>query len=206
MKAQAQSAHIPTLIEPLGPKDVVHQGKLIQVYEQRVRLPNGHETRFEVARRPPGVRVIATTDRSVLLNKEWRHEHNSWDYRLPGGKVVDDFASFEALMLEKDELFALAMRAAARELEEETGIVDFKDLRLLHVSSCGATVEWDLYYFTVTVESEHLPSRPCITAEGECVVPAFYAFDTAMELFREGFILEDRSASTLLRYLLARSA
>ena len=42
-----------------------------------------------------------------------------------------------------------AKKAATREAREEAGVM-IQNPELIHISHCGANVEWDLYYYLVT--------------------------------------------------------
>ncbi len=87
-----------------GPEKVVYKGRILEIVEQPMRLGDKKMT-FEMARRAPGVRlIIADTSRQkILLTKEYRYEFEDYDYRLPGGKVVDTLEEFNSL---GDELLA----------------------------------------------------------------------------------------------------
>lgn len=42
---------------------------------------------FERYRRAPGVRLVfVSPENKILITKEYRHENNGYDLRLPGGK------------------------------------------------------------------------------------------------------------------------
>ena len=101
---------------------------------------------FERARRPPGVRVIITRDEKILLSREYRREQEKYDYRLPGGKVIDTLSLWRGFTGDIQEE---AKNAAIRESREEVGI-DIKNPSLFHTSHCGSNIEWDLYYFVAT--------------------------------------------------------
>lgn len=62
------------------------------LYKEKLVCIEENESRsFERAVRPPGVRALLYNDKGlILLTREFRHETNSFDYRLTGGKVFDD--------------------------------------------------------------------------------------------------------------------
>ena len=135
---------------------IVYQGKIVELLEYPV-LINGKENIFEKARRSPGVRlIIRTSDGQFILNREKRHEFGlEEDLRLPGGKVFDSLIEYNDFLLkyDKKELLGKAKEAAVREAIEEAGIKP-TEIEFLSVSKCGATMEWDLYYFFVTKYEE----------------------------------------------------
>ena len=49
----------------------------------------------EIVRRPPGVRLLIVKEGNVLLTKEYRHEADGYDFRLPGGKVFESLRDFK---------------------------------------------------------------------------------------------------------------
>lgn len=82
----------------------------LRVFEQRVRLPNGHEIQeFHRIEGPDWAAVLALTDdESAVLVRQYRHGAGESSLELPAG-VID--AGEEGLA------------AAQRELAEETGFV-----------------------------------------------------------------------------------
>jgi ADP-ribose pyrophosphatase len=92
--------------EPLR-RRTVFRGRLLQVFEDAVRLPGGQEAGREVVEHPGAVTVVATdaSDR-VILVRQWRHAVGRALWELPAGTR------------EKGEEPAATAR---RELTEETG-------------------------------------------------------------------------------------
>ncbi len=181
---------------------VVYQGKIIEVVEEEVEI-GGNMRTFEFARRAPGSRtiVIAKTGK-ILLSKEYRREANGYDYRLPGGKVFDTLSEYNAfLSQEPDEarMAEIAEAGARKELAEEVGI-NKADMELLYLSRCGATVEWDLYYFVAHVVDESLGEQQL--EEGEDIMVEWVSRGRAKSIALDGSkFSEDRSAAVLLRYV-----
>lgn len=174
---------------------ILHQGKMIEVVEKDVEQ-NGVVRTFEFARRSPGVRLIIPRGSEILLTKEFRHELNTFDYRLPGGKVFDTLSEYTASLSEETDQETAAQHAAIKEAHEEAAI-DVEELSLFHKSICGSTVVWDLYYFVVekfTETSQHLE-------DGEDISIEFVDREIAKSMCLDGSIDEERSALTLLRYL-----
>jgi ADP-ribose pyrophosphatase YjhB (NUDIX family) len=191
-----------TIAKRIGPREVAYSGTIIHVILQKMQLPGGQVQTFEHAERPPGVRIVVTDRQSILLTREWRHEHNRWDHRLPGGKVFDRHEQYEPFRENPDAVEQACRVAAARELRQETGLtVEPAAFSRLHVSLCGSTIHWDLYYFLAVVNSPRLAS-PMTTSEGECISSAFYPSNEIVRLFLNGEIGEDRSAAVLLRLIL----
>jgi 8-oxo-dGTP pyrophosphatase MutT (NUDIX family) len=126
---------------------ITHQGKIIEVVQKEVDI-NGKKKVFEYARRSPGTRLIIPKGNTILLTKEFRSELNSYDYRLPGGKVYDSLDEYNNALSSNVDINESAKVAAIKEAREEAGI-EVRELSFFHKSVCGATVVWDLFYFVV---------------------------------------------------------
>lgn len=174
---------------------ITHKGKMIEVVQREVEQ-GGKVKIFEFARRSPGTRLIVPKDDQILLTKEFRHETNGYDYRLPGGKVYDTLDEYHTALESNVDMNDAAQSAAIKEAYEEAGI-EVQDISFFHKSVCGATVVWDLFYFVVnefTQTQQHLE-------EGEDITFDFFAREKVREMCLDGSISEERSALVLLRYL-----
>ena len=90
-------------------RKVIYEGKIINVYNDTVLLPNGKETHRELVEHHGGVCVAALTDEgSLLFVRQFRYPYGRVLLELPAGK------------LEKGED---PLSAGMRELEEECGVV-----------------------------------------------------------------------------------
>jgi len=174
---------------------ITFKGKIIEVVQKEV-TQNGKIQNFELARRSPGVRLIISHDNKILLTKEFRHETNNYDYRLPGGKVYDSLDVYNKAIESNIDITEAAKKAAVKEAREEAG-VEVKDISFAYRSICGATIIWDLFYFVVTdfVQKEQQ------LEEGEDIQIELVDKEKAKEMCLNGMIREDRSALVLLRYL-----
>lgn len=174
---------------------VVFEGKIIEVLTKPVKLGD-KVVEFERARRSPGTRLLIVKNKEVLLTKEYRHELNDYDYRLPGGKVFDKLKDYSTFLDTKKDILEPATLAAKKECLEEAGILA-KDLKLIKVSKAGSTIEWDLYYFLV----EYFEEKKQNLELGEDIKPEWFSFQKAKMLCLEGKVNEDRSLGILLKYL-----
>jgi 8-oxo-dGTP pyrophosphatase MutT (NUDIX family) len=173
---------------------ITYQGKIIEVVEKKVDV-NGKEKTFEFARRSPGVRLIVPTEGGIILSKEFRHELNGFDYRLPGGKVFDTLNEYNAFLKSEADMVETAKIAAIKEAKEEMGII-VRDLTFFHKSVCGATVVWDLFYFVVNEFEKETQELE----EGEDITTEIVTLEKAREMCLND-MSEERSALILLRYL-----
>lgn len=98
----------------------VHAGGFLQVYRDRVCLPNGQESWREYIRHPGAVVVIAQLDSGKLLfERQFRYPLGKVFLELPAGKIDPG-----------EDILATAQR----ELLEETGHVaaDWRHLGVMH--------------------------------------------------------------------------
>lgn len=179
--------------------NTAYRGKIFEVIE-RVVADGGKEKTLEFARRSPGVRLIIPDNGNILVTKEFRHEINGYDHRLPGGKVFDTLDEYRSMRDSGADITSAAREAAVKEAREEAGI-DVKGLSLFHTSICGATIEWDLYYFVVS-EFERTTQA---LEDGEDIAVEFVPSETAREMCLNGTMGEERSALVLLRFLRGRT-
>ncbi len=73
---------------------IVYSGKIFEIVRQPMKI-GAKVVDFEIARRSPGVRMLVVRDGRILLVKEFRTEHDGFDYRLPGGKVFDSLRDYK---------------------------------------------------------------------------------------------------------------
>lgn len=173
--------------------EIVYKGKLIAIEKHVVKG-------FERAVRPPGVRLILkNTNGKILLTKEFRHEQDKHDYRLPGGKVFDDLESYLAVRYESDDLHSAVLAAATLEAKQEAGVT-VNNLFIYSKSVAGASVEWDLYYLTGEIKDKGEQELDGDEKEHGIEV-GFYSKEEIFAMLKNNEISEDRSASVLFRYL-----
>ncbi len=184
-------------MKPIGEEKIVYQGKIVEVVQQDFQAGTDKKV-FEWARRAPGTRlIIVSPEKKILITKEYRAEAQGYDYRLPGGKVLDSLKEYNDFLADKKDMLAEAENAARREAREEVGL-EIEGMRHLSTSKCGATMEWDLYYFLIEKFSDL--GRQHLEA-GEDIHIGWYTFEEVRDLCLTGKIQEDRSVGVLLRWL-----
>ena len=154
---------------------------------------------FEIARRAPGVRVIIADKiaKKLLLTKEFRRELNAYDFRLPGGKVFDSLAEFEAFRKTGNDIIVPAAAKAKAEAAEEAGMA-VDTVTFYKKSTLGATVEWDLYVFEASDFTDHADGQSL--EEGEQIDDVgWYDFAAVEQMILRGDMQEDRVALIVLR-------
>ncbi|MBS1529198.1 MAG: NUDIX domain-containing protein [Bacteroidetes bacterium] len=184
-------------------KKIVYNGDLFQLTSSILYSDKDKKIKvFEKAHRPPGVRMIFRKSNLIMLTREFRSEIDGWDYRLPGGKVFDEFISYSKFLNASDELFQKIKEAVILEAKQETGLlVEFDAVRLLYKSVVGSSVIWDLYYFEIDKFTEAKNGQEL--EEGEQIeIPVWKTFDEVKQMCLNGDLKEDRSVAVLLRYIL----
>ena len=165
-----------------------------------------HETQadgrvFEIARRAPGVRVVIYNkdEQKILLTKEFRKELQTWDYRLPGGKVFDSLSEYEVFRTSGKNIRDAAKEKALQEIREEAGLMA-ADARFFKKSTLGATVEWDLYIFEVDTWSRHVDGQQLEAGE-QVEADNWFTFNEVIEKIMNGEMQEERIALILLQWI-----
>ena len=184
---------------------ILYSGKLIDVVSRTLRVVKSDSKPFEysieVARRPPGVRLIVLRDSRYLLLKEYRAELQGWDYRLAGGKVFESQEHHLAFLQTSAPIAERLAYTVSAEAKEELGIV-VKASHFMRKSSAGATVDWDLYFFMID-GFEELESGP--QPEGtELLTSEWHDADSVVHLIQSHQFSEDRSIGVLLQEMLRR--
>jgi len=100
---------------------VVYRGKWVEVTSDKIVKPDGVEANHEVARRGDCVLILAFEGDKLLLVKQWRYPANESLWELPSG------------FINKSET---PLKAARRELQEESGLIPLK------IKSLGVFLTW----------------------------------------------------------------
>lgn len=199
------------IVRPRNPEEAKHlvNGEPQIIFEARigaiVNFPmledqgEGYvEKTFEKYVRPPGCRIIAVKDGKVYMQKEFRWEGEGFEWRLPGGKVVDSFAEFKKY-LGKEVPNEIVIAAAQKELHEEAHL-GAKNWSVFKKMICGTTVEWDLYY--VLAEDCETLEEVEGHKEGEDIRnTAWLSFEEIRKMCETGEIDEGRSVAVLLQFI-----
>jgi 8-oxo-dGTP pyrophosphatase MutT (NUDIX family) len=179
-------------LQPKKPETIVYSGKIGEMVQEE--QPNGRI--YERFRRPPGTRlVIIDTENRILITREYRTETGNYDLRLPGGKVCDSLDEYHALLNSGQDIEEEAKKAATKEALEETGLV-IHGPELITVAKDGATVEWDLHYYSVT---DFEPSQDGQQLEhGEDIEVTWMRPDEIRSAIGNGEMQEWRSVGVLM--------
>ena len=95
---------------------LIHQGKVVEFYEDIVKLPSGKIVTWDLVKHKGAAAVVPVTDRgNILLVKQYRNALDQETLEIPAGGI---------------EPGETALECVAREIEEETG---FKAGRMEHL-------------------------------------------------------------------------
>ncbi len=170
--------HRPTET-PLSRKEL-YRGRILDVYVDTVRLPNGREGIREVIGHMPAVAVVPVLENSkIVLVRQYRYAVNAWMWEIPAG-----------LRTSKEP----PQRAAKRELREETGFTA-KTLKPLgrFFSSPGFCQESIHLYL-----AQQLIRRGALKLdEDEFLTPSIFSRTELSRMLRRGDIVDAKTVLAL---------
>lgn len=74
-------------------KKTLHIGKIINLTEEKITLPNGDVIELEIVNHPGGAAIVAIDQNShICLLKHYRHVAREWLWEVPAGKLEPDEA------------------------------------------------------------------------------------------------------------------
>jgi ADP-ribose pyrophosphatase len=154
---------------------ILRRGRLLELREDQVLLPDGKTARREYVRHPGAVVVIALVEgESLVLERQWRHPLGRALIELPAGKIDTG-----------EDVLA----CAKRELEEETGYVAAHWSELATVHPCVGYSDERLVFFLAR-ELRHQGARP---DDGEHLEVFSATLDQALEWARQGEITDAKT-------------
>ncbi len=159
----------------------IHHGRILNLREDTVRLPDGSEALREVIEHHGGSCVAALTEqRELLLVRQFRYGAGKVLWELPAGK------------LEQGEDPACC---AARELTEETG---YRARRLQSLGSLHPTPAYcqEVIYMYYADELESAQQQ---LDEGEFLEVSAVPFDTAVKMVMDGEITDAKTVIAILK-------
>ncbi|MGL4972481.1 MAG: NUDIX hydrolase [Culicoidibacterales bacterium] len=174
------------LIEKKQTSTLKFHGKVVDVYQDTVVLPNGHEAVRDIVRHPGGVCVLALTpEQKIIFVKQYRYALDEVTLEIPAGKL--------------DPTDHDPMQAALRELAEETPYTA-QSLELLYTfyptpGFCDEKLR--LYVAHGVAYNSELT-----TDDDEFLDVVYYSVEEAMELLQTGQITDGKTIMALQAYAL----
>lgn len=167
--------------------ELIYQGKIINVYRDKVECENGNIATREVVRHHGGVGVLAIVDNKILLVKQYRYPNATDTLEIPAGK------------LEPNEDTGIC---ALRELEEETGYsAKGIDLIAKFLPTPGYSDEWLYVYEAKDVFKVENP-RDC--DEDEVIELIRLDIDEAYQMVVNGQIFDSKTMIAIMHAYINR--
>ncbi len=161
--------------------DELYKGKIISLYKDTVKLPNGETSIREVVEHHGGVTVAALTDNNeVFLVEQFRYPNRGVLLELPAGKLEKGEEPFEAIK---------------RELKEEVGAEAGKFYFLGKFNPTPAYCSEIIYLYAAT----DLSFGEQKLDEDEFLNVKKFPLEKAVEMVLSGEITDGKSQALLLK-------
>lgn len=156
-------------------------GKVFDVFRDRVRMPNGREVTVDVVRHARSVVLLPVPQPGhVILIRQYRYAVNRWLWELPAGSV-DHGEEPEA--------------AARRECHEEIGQVPETIVRLGSLFPTPGYCDEEMIFFRLS--SLSTPTDAAELDEDEDIEPRTFTIPEAREMVRRGEIVDMKTVAGL---------
>lgn len=169
-------------IKKLGQTEI-YKGVRVHLVTERILLPNGKETEWELILHPGASAIVPVDDEGkIIMVRQYRNASNSYTLEIPAG--VFDVPNEDP------------KECAARELEEEIGYCsDNIEFLFNFYSAIGICNE----IINVFVATNLIPSKQNLD-EDEFITLERYAVDELVKLIINGEIKDNKSISSILLY------
>ena len=166
--------------------EAVYDGRVIRLSVDTVRFPDGTEGQLEMIRHAgasavlPFVGGLFDPDPEVVLVRQYRYASDGYLYEIPAGLPEGPEESWE--------------ECAHRELEEETGMRAASMTLLTSIYTTPGFTDEVIRLFVATNLEPGEPSRD----SDEFMEVVRIAFSEALEMVRDGRIVDAKSVATIL--------
>lgn len=168
------------LFEKTITEEKIYEGEFIDVFNQKVRLPNGKELTRDIIRHPGGVGILAfTDDNKVILVEQFRKALDRVLLEIPAGKI------------EKGEDIEFCGR---RELEEETGYIAKEFNYLGKIATTPGFTDEYIYLF----KAENLSKGNINRDEDEFINVKEIPVKTVKEMIKSGEIIDGKTLAVFM--------
>ena len=174
------------LIEKTLASDVVYDGKIITVYNDKVEISDGKTSFREVVEHSGGVVILAfhkkDNTEKILMVKQFRYPLKQPLLELPAGKLEKGEDPFEA---------------AKRELTEETGYIAKNWEDLGHIFTSPGYSDEKLYLYKAT-DLEYVGDCP---DEGEILIEYEFSINEIKKMIKDGEITDAKTICAVMKGL-----
>jgi ADP-ribose pyrophosphatase len=160
--------------------ETIYEGKVFDLRQDRVRMPNGNEATLDIIQHPPAVTLIPVDEEgNILFVRQYRHAAGVELLELPAG-VMEEGESPEA--------------CAGREMREETGMSagSLQPIGEFHQVP-GYSTEYMYIYLARELKPAPLPGD-----EDEFISVERYSIERAYEMATHGEIVDAKTLASLL--------
>jgi ADP-ribose pyrophosphatase len=164
-------------------RTTVHKGRIIQVEIDVVKLPTGHTVDMEIVRHPGSVVLLPIPQPgSIILIRQYRYTIDKWIWELPAGSLKRN---------EDPD------KAAARECEEEIGLVPGRLTRLRGYYPTPGFCDEEMIYYRCEDLRPPAPDSTARKDEDEEIEPRTFTLDEARTLVESGEIVDLKTLAGL---------
>ncbi len=151
-----------------------YAGKVFDVDQDLVQMPNGREVTVDVLRHPPSAVIVPVPEPGhVILIRQYRYAVNRWLWELPAGSV-DEGETLE--------------EAARRECHEEIGQLPETVIRLASMFPTPGYCDEEMFFFRVSGLTT--PEHEAEVDEDEDLEVRVFTVKDAREMVRRGEIVD----------------
>ena len=162
----------------------IYKGKIIDVYVDKVLLPNGNETYREVVRHCKASAILAFTDENtIILENQFRYPYDEMVLEIPAGKC------------DKDED---PKDAAVRELEEETG---YRANNITFLGEFYPTVAYTDEIIYLYLATDLVKTKQHLDAD-ENLDYFKISFDELLKMVKEGKIKDGKTLAAINYFII----
>lgn len=163
--------------------NLIFNGKVIKVYNDEVKCPNGNISNREVVKHLGGVCILAIIDNKVIIEKQYRYAFDEVLYELPAGKLEENENPYDA---------------ALREFEEETG---YKANTLLDYGKMYPTCGYSSEIIHLYVAKDIVKTKRHLD-EDEFIDIEYIELEKVVEMVNNGIIKDAKTICLISKYLL----
>lgn len=165
-------------------RTLIHNGKIIDYYQDTIKLPNGNEAIYDFIKHKGAAAMIAVREGGrLLMVRQWRNAIERYTLEIPAGGL--------------NSIDEPTKEAAIRELKEETGYIaeNVQFLLRIHTTVAFCSEGIDIYLATGLKrhESQHLD-------EDEFVDVGAYTLEELVQMIYDGKIEDAKTICAIMTY------